>query len=138
MAFQWCPCHTSSGKAIDIIPEMYGCLGYSSEFCKFRGIGFFVSRGASGIKRSNSTLRANTYAALAYGCTGFIDWRWGTTDESTGYVRYQDKNAIGKTKHFVFLATINNEVAKLCPTLLKLWHVRTYHANLATHNTWAD
>jgi hypothetical protein len=137
MVFQWYPYHTSSGKTIDIVPEMYACLSYSSEFCKERGIGFFVARGASGKKRSDSTLRANTYAALAYGCTGFIDWGWGSNDETTGYVRYQDKKAIGKTKHFEFLAKINAEVAKLGPALIKLKHIRTYHANLSNHNTWA-
>ena len=137
MIYQWYPYHTSSGKRIDINPAMYGCLGYCSKFCKDRGLGFFVARGASGRKRSNSTLRANTFAALAYGCTGFIDWRWGSADASTGYVQYQGKKAVGKTVHFGFLAKINAEVAKLGPTLIKLRHVRTYHTNLATHNTWA-
>lgn len=135
--YQWYPYHTSSGKTIDINPAMYACLGYNSAFCKARGIAFFVARGASGKKRSDSALRANTYAALAYGCTGFIDWRWGSTDETTGYVRYKDKKVIGKTKHFEFLAKINAEVAKLGPALIKLRYIRTYHTNLPTHNTWA-
>lgn len=137
MIFQWYPYHTSSGKAIDIILPMYACLGHCSEFCKARGIAFFVARGASGRKRSDSTLRANTYAALAYGCTGFIDWSWGSPDETTGYVSYQDKKPIGKAQHFEFLAKINAEVAKLGPALTKLRHIRTYHANLQNHDTWA-
>ena len=135
--YQWYPYHTSSGKTIDINPAMYACLGYCSKFCKARGIAFFVARGASGRKRSDSTLRANTFAALAYGCRGFIDWRWGSTDETTGYVRYKDKKAIGKTKHFEFLAKINAEVAKLSPALIELRHIRTYHANLPNRDTWA-
>ncbi len=137
MVFQWYPYHTSSGKAIDISPDMYACLGYCSEFSKARGTAFFVARGASGRKRSDSTLRANTFAALAYGCTGFIDWGWGSADDTTGYVRYKDKKAIGKTKHFEFLAKINAEVANLGPALIKLRHIRTYHTNLPNRDTWA-
>ena len=134
--FQWYPYYTSNGKSLDLAPYAYGMLGFCVKFCKNKEIGFFVARGVGGPPRSDSSLRLNTYAALAYGCDGFIDWRWGTTTKESGYAWYKDKKYQGPGGHFESLAKINVEVANLGPALTRLKYVQTYHANLAA-NSWA-
>ncbi len=136
ITYQWYPYHTSDGASPDITSPMYGCLENASAFCKGRGLGFFMSRGTRQ-SRSASTLRMNTYSALAYGCDGFIDWAWGSTGPDGGYAWYKDKEFQGPGGNFEALAAANREVANLGPALLALRHVRTYHLNLRTHNTWA-
>jgi len=137
ITFQWYPYHTSDGRSPDVTPPVYACLGHASAFCKARGLGFFMTRGSSGRPRSPSTLRLNTYASLAYGCDGFLDWKWGSTSPDDGYVWYKNKKCQGPSKHFEPLAKINREVANLGPALLKLRHVRTYQLNWPTQDTWA-
>ena len=138
--YQWYPYHTSDTDSLDISPYMYACLGRASKFCQERGIGFFIARGATGPPKSDSLLRINTYAALAYGCKGFIDFSWDSSDRykqmqltpdppDWGYVSYQ-KGKPRPTPHLEKLARINREVANIGATLLDLRHIRTYHLEL--------
>ena len=136
ITYQWYPYHTSDGDSSDISPQMFGCLQHASDFCKQRGLCFFMTRGTRQV-RSASTLRMNTYAALAYGCDGFIDFAWGSTNPEGGYAWYKDQRCQGPGGNFEALAAVNREVANLGPTLLALRHVRTYHLNLLTGVTWA-
>jgi hypothetical protein len=145
--YQWYPYHTSDTRSLDVTPYMYACLGRASVFCRDRRIGFFLARGASGTPKSDSLLRLSTYAPLAYGCQGFIDWSWDTSDwykqpgmkpftPDTGYVWY-GRGRPQPTPHTEKLARINREVANLGPTLLRLRHVRTVHLNVKTGNVGA-
>ncbi len=136
MVYQWYPYHTSDADSPTVSPPLYACLAHASAFCTSRGLGFFVARGVAA-ERSESTLRLNTYAALAHGCDGFLDWKWGTTTPDGGYVWYKDKKCQGPTANFAHLVAINKEVTRLGPALNRLRHVRTYHLDQPTHNTWA-
>jgi hypothetical protein len=123
---------------------MYACLARASKFHQKRGTGFFVARGVSGPSKSDSLLRVNTYAALAYGCKGFMDFSWDSSDRykqlqltpdppDWGYVSYQRGKA-RPTSHLEKMARINREVANMGQALLKLRHIRTYHLDLETKN----
>jgi hypothetical protein len=136
IVYQWYPYHTSDADSPTISPPLYACLAHASAFCTSRGLGFFVARGTAG-QRSESTLRLNTYAALAHGCDGFLDWKWGTGSPAGGYVWYKEKTCQGPAANFAFLAAVNKEVARLGPTLNRLRHARTYHLDRPTHITWA-
>jgi len=145
--YQWYPYHTSDARSLDISGYMYACLGRASGFCRQRRIGFFLARGASGTPKSDSLLRLSTYAPLAYGCRGFIDWSWDTSDwykqpgmtpyaPDTGYVWY-GRGRPQPTPHTEKLVRINHEVANLGPTLLRLRHVRTVHLDVKTGSAGA-
>ena len=146
--YQWYPYYTSDTQDLDISPYMYACLARASKFCQERGIGFFIARGVTGPPKSDSLLRINTYAALAYGCKGFIDFSWDSSDKykqaqltpdppDWGYVSYQRGKA-RPTPHLEMLARINREVANLGATLLALRHIRTYHLDLETKSYGAE
>lgn len=145
--YQWYPYHTSDVTSLDISPYMYACLGRASRFCRQRRIGFFIARGASGSRKSESLLRLSTYSTLAYGCQGFIDWSWDMSDwykqpamvphsPDTGYVWY-GRGRPKPTPHLEKMARINREVTNLGPTLVKLRHVRTVHLDEKTRNAGA-
>lgn len=136
LIFQWYPYHTSDGGSPDVSPAVYACLAHASAFCKSQEIGFFMAR-ETAVRKTESTLRLNTYASLAYGCDGFLDWEWGSTESEGGYVWYKDKRGQGPAANYESLAQINKEVAHLGHALLALRHVRTYHLNWPTHETWA-
>jgi hypothetical protein len=140
--YQWYPYHTSDTDSLDITPYMYACLARASKFCQEQGSGFFVARGVTGPPKSDSLLRINSYAALSYGCKGFIDFSWDSSDKykqpqltpdppDWGYVSYQ-RGEPSPTPHLEKLARINREVANIGSTLLDLRHVRTYHLDLET------
>jgi hypothetical protein len=142
--YQWYPYYTSDTGDLDISPYMYACLARASKFHQKRGTGFFVARGVSGPSKSDSLLRVNTYAALAYGCKGFMDFSWDSSDRykqmqltpdppDWGYVSYQRGKA-RPTSQLEKMARINREVANIGSALLKLRHVRTYHLDLETKN----
>jgi hypothetical protein len=142
--YQWYPYYTSDTGSLDITPYMYACLARASKFHQERGTGFFIARGVTGPPKSDSLLRINTYAALAYGCKGFIDFSWDSSDRykqvqltsdppDWGYVSYQRGKA-RPTLHLEKLARINQEVANIGSALLELQHVRTYHLDLETKN----
>ncbi|MEO1997217.1 MAG: hypothetical protein ABGZ17_18260 [Planctomycetaceae bacterium] len=146
--YQWYPYHTSDTNSLDITPYMYACLERASKFCQERGIGFFIARGVTGPPKSDSLLRINTYAALAYGCKGFIDFSWDSSDRykqvqltpdppDWGYVSYQ-RGKPRPTPHLEKLARINREVANIGSTLLDLRHIRTYHLDLETKSYGAE
>lgn len=129
-------------------PYMYACLERASKFCQKRGVGFLVARGLTGPPKSDSLLRINTYAALAYGCKGFMDFSWDSSDRykqvqltpdppDWGYVSYQRGKA-RPTSHLEKMARINREVANIGHTLLELRHVRTYHLDLETKSYGAE
>ena len=135
--YQWYPYDTSDGRSPRITDQIFACLERAARFCESRGLGFFVARGIRSRPKSESTLRLNTYAALAAGCRGFVDFTWGAGSPDSGYVWYKDKSYQGPSRRFQVLAKINQEVAHLGRCLLKLRAVRTYHADLRTHLTWA-
>jgi len=146
--YQWYPYYTSDTQDLDISPYMYACLGRASKFCQERGVGFFLARGVTGPPKSDSLLRINTYAALAYGCKGLIDFSWDSSDKykqaqlmpdppDWGYVSYQRGKA-RPTPHLEMLARINREVANIGSTLLELRHIRTYHLDLETKSYGAE
>ena len=140
VVYQWYPYHTSDVGQLDVSPGVYGCLGHASEFCTARGLGFFVTRGATS-NQGASVLRLVTFAALAYGVQGFIDWYydgglWGGPRQETGYVWYEQGEGT-PTRRFKRLAQINREVNHLSPALLKLRRIRTYHLDLESERTWA-
>ena len=135
--FQWYPYGTSDGRSPTITDPVLACLERAARFCEARGLGFFVARGIRGRPNSESTLRLNTYAALAAGCRGFVDFTWGAESPDNGYVWYKDKAYQGPSRQFEPLTRINREVAFLGRCLLKLRAVRTYHTDLRTHTTWA-
>ncbi len=146
--YQWYPYYTSDTDSLDITPYMYACLARASKFNQERGTGFFIARGVTGPPKSDSLLRINTYAALAYGCKGFMDFSWDSSDRykqtqlipdppDWGYVSYRRGKA-SPTSHLEKMARINREVANIGHTLLELRHVRTYHLNLETKNYGAE
>ena len=135
--FQWYPYDTSDGRSPTITRPVFACLERAARHCESHGLGFFVARGIRSRPKSESTLRLNTFAALAAGCRGFVDFTWGASSPESGYVWYKDKSYQGPSRRFQMLAKINREVAHLGPCLLKLRAVRTYHADLHTHLTWA-
>ncbi len=135
--YQWYPYDTSDGRSPRVSDPVFACLERAARFCESRGLGFFIARGIRSRPKSESTLRLNTYAALAAGCRGFVDFTWGAGSPDSGYVWYKDKTYQGPSKRFQVLAKINREVAQLGRCLLKLRAVRTYHTDLNTHLTWA-
>ena len=135
--YQWYPYDTSDGRSPRITDPVLACLERAARFCQSRELGFFVARGIRSRPKSESTLRLNTYAALAAGCRGFVDFTWGAASADSGYVWYKDKTFQGPSRQFQSLAKINREVAHLGRSLLKLRPIRTYHTDLNTHLTWA-
>lgn len=146
--YQWYPFYTSDVQSLDVTPYMYACLARASKFTQRHGIGFFIARGVTGPPKSDSLLRLNTYAPLAYGCKGFMDFSWDSSDRyqqpeltsdppDWGYVSYRRGKAT-PTPHLEKLARINREVNNIGASLLRLRHVRTYHSDLETKNYGAD
>ncbi len=146
--YQWYPFYTSDTGSLDVTPYMYACLARASEFCQKHGIGFFIARGVTGPPKSESLLRLNTYAPLTYGCKGFMDFSWDSSDRyrqpelapdppDWGYVSYRRGKA-RPTAHLEKLARINREVANIGSSLLGLRHVRTYHLDLETKSYGAE
>jgi len=141
--FQFLIYHIMDAGLPDISPGVYACLGRASEYCKARGIGFFIEREA--FDWGDSVRRINTFAALAYGARGFIDWYWGFgsghpgaygPEPWGGYVWYEEGEGT-PTPLFKTMAQINREVNNLGPALIKLRHIRTYHLDLESGPTWA-
>ncbi|MCK4323105.1 MAG: hypothetical protein KAW89_01145, partial [Armatimonadetes bacterium] len=77
---------------------------------------------------SESLLRMQRYANLAYGVTGMVDFLWVADSSPTikdgGYWNITGPNP---TVLYKRLAPINREIARLGPTMLKLTPVRAYH-----------
>lgn len=142
--YQWYPYYTSDTRDLDISPYMYACLARASKFHQKRGTGFFIARGVTGPPKSDSLLRINTYASLAYGCKGFMDFSWDSSDRykqveltsdppDWGYVSYRRGKA-KVTSHLEKMAKINREVANIGQSLLGLQHIRSYHLDFETKN----
>jgi len=137
MIYQFLIYLTQDGGKPDISPGVYACLGSASEYCKAHSVGFFIERLA--FDWGDSVRRINTFAALAYGARGFIDWYWGfgCYDYAPwgGYVWYEAGEET-PTPLFKTMAQINREVNNLGPALIKLRHIRTYHLDLESGPTW--
>jgi len=77
---------------------------------------------------SESLLRVQRYANLAYGVRGMADFLWiadsSPTIKDGGYWNINGPNP---TILYKRLAPINHEIARLGPTMLKLTPVRVYH-----------
>lgn len=140
IVFQYYPYYTSSGNLIDIDETLFALMDKASRFCRQHRIGFFLARETMNHAWPESVQRASTYAALAHGVKGFIDWAWddGAPDAYlNGYATLADGQEVA-TPVLERMARINREVANLGPTLLNLQHVRTYHMDARTRLTWAE
>jgi hypothetical protein len=144
--FQFYPAHWTSSEPGwvpgDLHRNYYVALDYASEFCKTHGIGFwsYPQTAFRSAPYSDSTLRLEKFAAIAYGVTGFEDFGydlntlWPTRDQEQGYVKVvNDGSGSGdmhvKTTAFPVHAQINTEISRLGNVLVTLRHVRTYHVN---------
>ena len=132
----------TAGRAMAI---WYPLMDYYGEWHKKHGIGYWGMPETYSMKPrlSESALRLNKFAALAYGVQGFIDWGYdmyhydepifGDADNEMQYVKIV-KGPDGTlkevpTKTFGTHAQINREVANIAKSLIRLRHVRTYHVD---------
>lgn len=137
---QFYPCHWDvddlrpiKGK---VHPNFYVALDYLSEFCKTHRVGFWIYPQTSfrSAPYSDSTLRLEKFAALAYGATGFEDFlysgnqQWTDHDPEQSYVVTYGDRQVPSTA-FALHAQINREVGRLGNLLARMRHVRTYHFN---------
>ena len=72
--YQWYPYYTDSATVPVMDHSMVVMLDTASNFCKSKGIGFYITRGSSNVRRPASVFRAQTY--LAHGVSGFMDWMY--------------------------------------------------------------
>jgi hypothetical protein len=151
--FQFYPAHWPSSEPGwepgDLHWNYYLALDYASEFCKTHEIGFwsYPQTAFRTAPYSDSTLRLEKFAAIAYGVTGFEDFGydlntlWPTRDQEQGYVKVvNDGSGSGdmhvKTTAFPIHAQTNAEISRLGNVLVTLHHVRTYHVNAVPN--WDD
>ena len=134
LVFQFYPTHWSpDGRAN---PVYYVALDYYRDYCKKRRIGFwsYPQTAFHDKAYSDSVLRIEKYAALAYGIQGFqdflydADWPFPDRDPEQGYVKVVG-NTYDTTTSYPIHAAINHEIANLAKTLIRLRHVRTYHVD---------
>ncbi len=83
---------------------------------------------SGGALPSESLLRLQRYANLAYGVRGMVDFLW--VADSSPTIKdggYWNLNGPNPTVLYQRLAPINREITHLGPTMLKLTPVRVYH-----------
>ena len=140
--YQWYPYYTDSATVPVMDHSMVVMLDTASNFCKSKGIGFFITRGSSNVRRPAFVFRPQTY--LAHGVNGFMDWMYDNHAKrdvpENKIIEDSTIDENGKeqpTRLFEAFAKVNREAVILGEAIRQLRRVRTYNYDYPTGNHWS-
>lgn len=120
-----------------LLASYYRSLQWYRDWSRNNGVAMWVYPQAWGSSQSavpsESELRLQRFTSLAYGVQGFADFLWnsGPGSPSIPGAGYSDGNGAltNPTPMYQQLAPINDEIANLAQSLIRLSHTRAYHSD---------
>ena len=142
MVLQFYPSHWGNATG-EINQQYYVALDYYEDLTRSRGVAMWTYPQTAFKNKpySDSTLRLEKFAAVAYGAKGFVDfgydlnWIWQDRDQEQGYVKAVPENGMDThvlTATFPLHAQANKEVRNLADVLVHSNFVRAYHVDLTS------